>query len=287
MKLILFALFMAGGCLLASAQSIVAPTPPATVEHDPAHPAESRENLLDIIHHLYLWYHDQSFFEPDSEIDEITVFFRTITRQLDADDHSQFAEIYFPEIELLVELKRSDYYLSEVDLRVQDKFFKIRRVERVRHLPAALKNHRQTTVNLGELRNWLAARAHRAPPLDDLMRERIRESLLDHQREEIKDASVAHVFYVSPFSAVSNEIWVLHQNTNHLLHFSADMDLSDPQRWNQFHLRLRIHSLDPSGRAELSKDFIGRALFNCVVLGNRIDVSPEQIQPLLNRAADD
>jgi len=39
------------------------------------------------------------------------------------------------------------------------------------------------------------------------------------------------------------------------------------------------------GYVTLSKDFVGRALFNCVVLGKRIEMSPEAAKKLLEEKA--
>lgn len=267
-----------------------------TIAPHPDHPAESREYLLELIHHLYLWYHDESFFPPGEVLEELEVYFRTTERPLDPGDNSQFGELYFPATQMLVELKRSDYHIAEIDHPVKDASFKIRRVERVAKVPAPREDYQITTIPRAELRDWFSNHAHQAPPMAENLSVRIRDTLLHHQFQEQWDEDVVHIFYLAPLSNVSNDIWILHENTKQLLQFSADMDIDDPATWGELSLRLKFHQLDPGriltpdrdrgGEGELSKDFVGRALFNCVVLGNRIEVLPESIQEFLdNRSA--
>lgn len=270
-----------------------APAQPTTTVHNPDHPAETRENLLEVIHHLYLWYYDQSFFPPGEALSELEVYFRTVERPLDAGDESEFGELFFPAIQMLVELKRSDYHIDEIDHAVRDEFFKVRRVQRAATAPVPLDEYRTTVVNRDELREWFSTKSHAAPPLADALRRRLRDTLLKHQFDQQWDDASVHIFYVSPLSPVSNDIWVLHENTNQLLQFSADMDVSHHHTWDKLNLRLKFHQLDPNliltpdrertEANELNKDFIGRALFNCVVLGNRIEVLPKAVQTFLDQ----
>lgn len=288
MKSILLWTLLATSAAWVSAQSPSASAVPATAEHDPDHPAETRENLLEVVHHIYLWYYDQSFFPAGQEISELRVYFRTVDRPLDPGDRSQFGELWFPGIQLLVELKRSDYHIEEINQPVRDEFFKIRRVDRVAEAPVPLTEYRTTVLSREELRDWFSTKSHSAPPMAQQLRERLRDTLLEHQFDEQWDEDAVHIFYTSPISPVSNDIWVLHENTNQLLQFSADMDISDPSTWENLSLRLKFHQLDPNliltpdreraGAPELSKDFIGRVLFNCVVLGNRLEVLPEAVR---------
>lgn len=276
-----------------SAGAIRSPAQPTTTVHNPDHPAETRENLLEVIHHLYLWYYDQSFFPPGEELIELEVYFRTVERPLDAGDESEFGELFFPAIQMLVELKRSNYHIEEIDHAVRDEFFKIRRVQRAATAPVPLDEYRTTVVNRDELREWFSTKCHAAPPLADALRQRLRDTLLKHQFDQQWDDASVHIFYVSPLSPVSNDIWVLHENTNQLLQFSADMDVRHHRTWDKLNLRLKFHQLDPNlvltpdrertEANELNKDFIGRALFNCVVLGNRIEVLPEAVQTFLDQ----
>ncbi|MBT5901006.1 MAG: hypothetical protein HOH58_02735 [Opitutaceae bacterium] len=225
---------------------------------------------------------------PGTESTEAKVYFRTLNRSLDADDRSVFAELYLPDVQFLVELKRSDYHIPEIDLQVRDSVYKIRRVDRVASPPAPLTDYRITTLTRDELKKWFSTKSHGAPPLHEFLNNRLRDSLLFHQFDEHWDKDTVHIFYVSPLSPVSNDIWVLHENTNQLLQFSADMDVSNPETWAKTPMRPCLHPLEPAlflnphrdrgEQPEFSKDFIGRALFNCVVLGNRIEILPDDVE---------
>jgi len=278
---------------LAAGQSPTGPAVPTTAAHHPDHPAETRENLLEILHHLYLWYYDQAFFPAGQEVTELKIYFRTMDRPLDHGDNSEFGELWVPGIQMLVELKRSDYHIEEIDYLVRDDFFKIRRVDRVASPPAPREDYRTTTISRAELREWFSTKSHAAPPLAPFLRQKLRTTLLEHQFDEQWDETAVHIFYTAPISPVSNDIWVLHENTNQLLQFSADMDISKPATWEKLSLRLRFHQLDPQliltpdrergGAPEITKDFVGRVLFNCLVLGNRIEVLPEAVREYLER----
>lgn len=280
---------------LLTGQPTSPPAQPVTAAHHPDHPAETRENLLEIVHHLYLWYYDQSFFPAGQELNELEVHFRTVERPLDAGDNSQFGELYFPAIELLVELKRSDYHITEINHPVRDAFFKIRRVQRAAAPPAPLADYRTTVLLRDELKEWFSTKSHAAPPLADQLRAQIRKTLLKHQFDKDWDDQAVHIFYTAPLSPVSNDIWILHENTNQLLQFSADMDVSQSATWENLSLRLKFHQLDPNliltpdrertEANELNKDFIGRVLFNCVVLGHRIEVLPDAVQQFHDQKA--
>ena len=274
------------------ARSISLPGKPTTTVPSPDHPGETRERLLEMVHYLFLWHYDQSFFVPGQGVEELQVYFRTVKRTLDPGDNSTFGELWFPATNMFVELKRSDYLIKETDYHVRDRHFKIRRVDRLAGPPAPLDEYRKTVLSRAELHDWFQAHSHRAPPLPQTLRFRLRDTLLENQFQTHWDTESVHIFHIAPLATVSNDVWILHENTNQLLQFSADMDVSDPATWEQLSLRLKFHQLDPrliltpdrerGGEAELSKDFIGRVLFNCVVLGNRIEIMPAEIQTFLD-----
>ena len=67
-----------------------------------------------------------------------------------------------------------------------------------------------------------------------------------------------------------------------LLRFSSDLDLANPALWKLGDLTVDTYDIDeqmvvsldeaPGSNAYLTRDQIGRVLYNCIVLGKRFDV---------------
>ncbi len=92
--------------------------------------------------------------------------------------------------------------------------------------------------------------------------------------------------HVAPLSPVANELWVFIEERKLLVQFTSDNDLENPAMWE--HQSLVVRSYDilnqtvvslhdvPGSNAFLTRDQVGRALYNCVILGRRIVViNPE------------
>jgi len=62
-----------------------------------------------------------------------------------------------------------------------------------------------------------------------------------------------------------------------LIQFTSDLNIADPKVWDQEKLQARIYDIDQQvvvslqevagSNAYLTRDQVGRALYNCVVLG--------------------
>jgi hypothetical protein len=69
-----------------------------------------------------------------------------------------------------------------------------------------------------------------------------------------------------------------------LIKFTSDLDLSNPAVWGQENLKVRTYDIDqqvvvsqsevPGSNAFLNRDQVGRVLYNCIVLGQRVAVAP-------------
>ena len=114
------------------------------------------------------------------------------------------------------------------------------------------------------------------------LRRALREHLgLDPERREAGE----QVVHVAPLSPVANELWVYWENKKLLIRFASDVDLENPETWEHQTLGIRtcdvrtqtVVSLDEAAgsNAYLTRDQIGRALFNCLVLGKRLSRAEE------------
>ena len=88
------------------------------------------------------------------------------------------------------------------------------------------------------------------------------------------------VVHMAPLSPVANELWVYVENSRVLLRFASDIDLANPAVWEHETLAVRIYEVEKQmvvslretegSNAFMTRDQVGRALFNCVVLGRRM-----------------
>jgi hypothetical protein len=72
--------------------------------------------------------------------------------------------------------------------------------------------------------------------------------------------------------------------------FSADMDLSKPEVSQLAQLRLEVIDVDkdvvistkevPGSNAFVTKDWVGRLLFNCILYGERLVRTPQEMNQL-------
>jgi hypothetical protein len=279
-------------CLLLTACRTTGPTTPKKIEsRDIDQPMRSEQHLFEILYYAFLWHYDRSYLLTDQRKGELEIFFRPIPRELDPADHSRFAELWIPDIHMVIELKRSDHRIEELGLAVKDDHFKVRRVVREDAPPSPLSEYQRYFIPHARVREWITTNIRTAGSLAPTLAKRLRETLMNFDFGRKPDVTVTHVFHLAPISPASNDLWVFHENTKQLLLFSSDMDLSNEAYWESTPITLKVYDLDPevilkpdggaAGDATLSKDFAGRALFNCVVLGERIAISPETAKKLL------
>jgi hypothetical protein len=279
-------------CVLLTACRTTSPTAPKNVASlDIDNPTRSEQHLLEILYHAFLWHYDRSYLLADQRAGDLEIYFRPVTRELDPGDQSKFAELWIPDVHMVIDLKRANYRVEELGLTVKDDHFKIRRVVRENAPPAPLSSYQHYAIPHARVREWITANLRTAGPLAPTLAKRLRETLLNFDSGREPDLTVTHVFHLAPISPASDDLWVFHENSKQLLLFSSDMDLSNEANWESTPITLKVYSLAPevilatdgggASSTTLSKDFVGRALFNCVVLGERIAVSPETAKKLL------
>ena len=89
---------------------------------------------------------------------------------------------------------------------------------------------------------------------------------------------------IAPLSPAANETWVLWEIRRKLFHISSDIDLADPTVWKYQTLNVRVFDLQQqvvvsheeatSSNFYMTRHQVSRVLFNCIVLGQRIDLPP-------------
>jgi hypothetical protein len=283
-------------CLLAS---LLGCSPRESQSQDSAAAGQTPDPLADeayvflVMRYLYRWHSDEALFLNAGDATTpaaYEVWTRRLHPQLDAGDHSEFAEMWIPAVGIFLELKRAEYGVPELKLDIAEGSFKIQRVERTQSAPAAKNQYhvrrydRQKTMDL-----IFATKDHIQYPsevLDTRIRDLVNRFLRKHQPPSI---GRLQTFFVSGISPVCNELWIFWQNEGKILHFSSAMDLHNPKFWEITPLNLKVIDLRrqvvvsghevPGSNAFLTKDWAGRMLYNCIVLGERLDLTPDTTGP--------
>jgi hypothetical protein len=244
--------------------------------------------LYEVTRHLYRWYLDEAEVERVVQAKQFVFWVRRLNTKLDPGDQSQFGEIVLPQLDLSVKVKKADYVIEEFQTAVQSRTFKITQVTRVK-IPAAVPaNYTVVAVDMKEMLDYLfRTRSQRDYPdaaLLDRMRQALRKELIQAGALSTNAVTTEQVVHLAPLSPVANEIWVYWETGRKLLHFASDIDLANPAVWQHETMMVRVFDLDqqvvlthdeaPGSNRFLTRHQVGRALFNCMLLGQRVVVTP-------------
>jgi len=264
---------------------------PVALRAAPAAPPEETtrpEYLHEVISHLYRWYLDEVDLAKSVKAKNEVLWVRPLNPPLDAGDRSRYAEILLPVVEVTAKVKMADYAIEELGVTVKNDTFKIVQVGRG-DMPEDLEE-RYTPVNLDReaLSKFLFAHRNESIFPDEQLMNRVRLAVGDELRDEYEaDGNVLepgeeHTLYVAPISPVANELYVFWETGRSLIRFASDLDLTNPAVWAHEDLAVKIWDIDEQvvvsleqvagSNAYLTRDQIGRALFNCVVLGRRMEI---------------
>ena len=263
-------------------------TPHQTGTNAKAVPAELVQPayLYEVTRHLYRWYLDEAEVERVVQAKQFVFWVRRLDTKLDPGDQSQFGEIVLPQLDLSVKVKKADYVIEEFQTAVQSRTFKITQVTRVK-IPAAVPaNYTVVAVDMKDMLDYLfrtrSQRDYPDPALLERLRQALRKELIQESLVFANTVPAEQVAHLSPLSPVANEIWVYWETGRKLLHFASDIDLSNPAVWQHETMMVRFFDLDqqvvltheeaPGSNRFLTRHQVGRALFNCMLLGQRVVV---------------
>jgi hypothetical protein len=127
-------------------------------------------------------------------------------------------------------------------------------------------------------------RAQREYP-DQALQERLRVAL--RNAKSPSDAPLAagpQTIYISSISPVSNELWIFWETRGWLIKYSSDSDIHNPAYWEIEKVGVHVYdlakdvvvSLDEveGSHAYITRDWAARAVFNCIVFGQRLVITP-------------
>jgi len=269
--------------LIACASCASRPSPPqksisSSVQLDPA---ADKDFVFEVLRYIYRWHFDQSYFLQADQTEKIEVWSRALHPKLDADDRSDYAELWIPSIKTEALLKRAEYSISELNLKINEPKFKVTRVTRQREPAAPRGNYTVHSYSLPEVKEYLFVTRTNRIPINASLRQAARKLLSDYlDRAHPAPFTENQIGYISPLSSVSNELWVFWETGRKALLFSADVDLTNPGFAELSQLRMQVIDLDqdviastreiPGSNAFVTKDWVGRLLFNCILYGERV-----------------
>jgi hypothetical protein len=242
--------------------------------------------LFEVVRYLYRWELDEEEIEQLEEEPQLIVRVCHLEPRLDPGDHSQEAEVFFPQLKIIVIVKKEDYNIEELKVVDKSPNFRITRVTLDQVPSRAVRGCGVVRVDMQELRDYLFRTRDEHDYPDQALLEHLRQAL--HKEASIPGILATNivlgdqVVYFGPLSPVANDAWVFWEGGRKLFYVASDMDLSNPAVWEEEALTVHIFDLDeqvvgshaeaPASNRFLTREQVSRALFNCVVLGQRIVV---------------
>lgn len=281
-----------GGPWLAQADQGEGKRPDGSAAQEIAMPAELTDPkyLFEIVRQVYRWHLDENDVDQLSGITNFPFWVRMVDRPLDKDDQSRMAEIVMPLVGTLVKVKKPDYRIDELNLAVTGSVFRITNVSKIGVPGEPMPSHRVINVSYTEMREYLfRTRAEVAFP-DQALFERLRVALRTELGLRPTERTAGrHIVHLAPLSSVANEVWVYLEGQNLLVRFASDIEITNPAVWEHETLMVKtwdvktqvVVSLDEAAgsNAFMTRDQIGRALYNCIVLGQRLELNHPEADP--------
>jgi hypothetical protein len=240
--------------------------------------------LSEVVRHVYRWHLDETDLDRLAGERDFPFWVRTLDVPLDAGDQSRMAEIVMPLVGTVVKVKKSDYRIDELNLAVTSGTYRITSVSKIGIPENPLPAHRVINVSYAEMRAYLFQTRDEATFPGEPLLERLRVALRKEMGLQPEARTPGrHIAHLAPLSPVANEAWAYLENQKLLVRFASDINLANPAVWANETLMVRtwdarkqvVVSLDEAAgsNAFMTRDQIGRALYNCIVLGLRIEVA--------------
>jgi hypothetical protein len=282
-------------CLLAlMVSSWIFPLLASSANQDSPPPQYQQEDFLcEVIAHLYRWHLDEIDVAAATQSANKKLWVREVSPELDPGDRSQFAEVLLPAVGVKAVLKKTDYTIKELDMVVKSDGYKIVRVSRVDSDTAKDPSWHLLELDRVHLRKVLFQKRGEISFPEGEMIKRMQHAVRSQVREHLNQKGIplpvkADAVHFSSLSPVANECWVFWETGRVLIHFASDLDLSNPSVWEHDELSGTLYDLDEQvvvslqevlgSNAFLTRDQVGRAIYNCVVLGRRVVLEPSEAE---------
>ena len=275
---VMLAAMLAASCSTCP-QSTLDNTAPALLEPD---------YLCEVVAHLYRWYLDEVDVQKATAVGNDTLWVRQLRPELDPGDRSLLGEIVLPVVGVSVLVKKADYTIDELAVKVVSDRFKIVRVSRIQTPRKLSAEYVPVKIAGTELREYLFNKRGSVTFPDDALVARLRSAARAQGEQHLQETGRqipegTRTVHFAPLSPVANEIWVFWEAGRLLIRFASDLDLTNPHVWDHAELSTSIYDIDqqvvvslqetPGSNAYLTRDQVGRALYNCIVLGRQYQLA--------------
>jgi hypothetical protein len=264
---------------------------PDTSDHQRGDDLVDREYAFELLRYLYRWYLDDDLFIDNPEIHratEVEFWVRPLNPKADEEDESRYIEVLLPIIETEIILKKADYRIPESGTHIRNEDYKIATVDHYKDLPAPESEYIKIAYSRDEVIAYLYETRNQKRFPDDEVRNHLSTALRERMlKEDPIEITGDQLIFLAPFSPVSNELWVFWENQRKIIRFTSDSDYGDAAIWENKYVGVDIYDLDddivisllemPGSNAYITKDAVGRILFNCVVLGQRQVILKDEI----------
>jgi hypothetical protein len=250
----------------------------------------------EVLRYVYLWYLDDRFFIETAKHTSFDLWIRPITpRAPDPGDESRYAEIWIPAAKLQLRLKLANYPVPELNRQVRSPGYRITRAAPLAEAPAPAENYTVITLDRDKIRTYLVDARNRPQAPDADLRKRLRGAMLEVAKlHPPSDLSAPQVFFLSTVSPVSGDLWVIWVNERTAIRFGGEFGADEPDLLALLPLHTQLFDLKNHVVASLletegstgfiTKDWAGRILFQCLVLGERVEVPAEAVKEVLQPA---
>ncbi|MBC2603675.1 hypothetical protein [Puniceicoccus vermicola] len=292
MKTLLSSLFLS---------ALLLPAAPAANETAPSSELTNQEFLFKVIRYLYRWHLDEKDAQIVLEDGDAIFLVREDGLAPDSDDNSRFATIVLPQIDYTLSLKKADYAIPELGLEAHADTFEIVNVARIS--PEEMDDFEEIRIPFATIQQYSHEKRNEAQfaegELLTAMRKEARHEILAYiqSRQEqglpvdfhgydtfAEFLAADQEIHLAPLPEVANDVWIFWETGGLLLHFSSELELNDPKLWGNDFLTLDLYDIDEQtvvsldevagSNAYLTRDQVGRILYNCIVLGKRIVLEP-------------
>jgi len=272
-------------CLVLLAGSPAAPAAPAAID------ARLRDTAFqfEVLRYVYLWYLDDRFFVNTAEATSFDLWIRAVEpRTRDVGDQSLYAEMWVPAAQIQLRLKLADYPVPELKRQVRSPGFRIVRAAPRAEAPGPREDYTVISLDRQKIREYFKDTRSRPQVPDAALRQR----LLAAMRETVKlhppaDPTAPQVFFLSTVSPVSGDLWILWVNEKTAIRFGGEFGADEPDLLGLLPLHTQLFDLKTKVVASLletegstgfiTKDWTGRILYQCLVLGERVEVLPDKL----------
>jgi len=286
----------AAGCRLPTRQDLKLPFSSLVFPHNHQPDAAKlfqelggEKAFTQLTQYLYRWYLDETDFKRFNPEFKHQLWIRIPQTVADPQDKSRYLEVVFPAMGVMVTLKKTDYQIPELKLAVKNDGYRVTQVCR----DTCRRNVQQSDyavmdINIDALYERLFKTRLERVYYDAALLSQLKESAqheiaaLHEVPGQSQQPHPPETLYVAPVNTLANEIWCFWEEGKMLLRFTSDIDLSNPELWTQESVTIQLYSAveqtvvsheeRPGDARFITRDQIARALFNCIILGQKISL---------------